>query len=76
MRLLGDHHPRGFSEPELLLFLSRNGLRVREVPVSMRARQGGKPSLTLPRAILALARTALAMLIVPLRSKIPRKRHA
>ena len=76
LRLLGDHHPRGFSEPELLLFLARNRLRVVEVPVSMRARQGGSPSLTIAHALLALARTGLAMMIVPLRSKVSRKRHA
>lgn len=71
VRLLGDHHPRGYSEPELLLFLLRNRLAVVEVPVAMRSRQGGRSTLTLPRALLALARTALAMLLVPLR-----RRHA
>ena len=34
--LLADHHPRGYSEPELRLFLARNGLQVLEVPVRMR----------------------------------------
>ena len=47
-----------------------------EVPVSMRARQGGSPSLTVPRALLALARAVLAMMIVPLRSKVPGRRRA
>jgi glycosyltransferase involved in cell wall biosynthesis len=75
LKLLGDHHPRGFSEPELLLFLCRNGLLVAEVPVSMRGRQGGSPSLTLPRAALALARTALAMIVVPLREGVAERRR-
>jgi len=76
LKLLGDHHPRGFSEPELLLFLNRNGLTVREVPVAMRGRQGGNPSLTLPRAVLALARTTLAMIVVPMRSEVTGRRRA
>lgn len=76
LQVLGDHYPRGYSEPELLLFLCRNRLRVVEVPVDMRPRQGGRSSLTLARALLALARTALAMVVVPLRSVVVRKRHA
>lgn len=76
LQLLGDHYPRGYSEPELLLFLCRNRLKVVEVPVEMRPRQGGRSSLTLPRAVLALARTALAMVVVPLRAVVVRKRHA
>jgi len=76
LQLLGDHYPRGYSEPELLLFLCRNRLKVVEVPVEMRPRQGGRSSLTLPRAVLALARTALAMVVVPLRAAVVRKRHA
>ncbi len=71
LRLLGDHHPRGYSEPELYLFLFRNGLDVVEVSVDMRCRQGGRSTLTLPRAALALARTALVMVVVPRRSLVP-----
>jgi glycosyltransferase involved in cell wall biosynthesis len=67
MRLLSGHHPAGYAEPELLLFLSRNGLQVAEVPIRMRPRVGGQTSLTAPRALLALARTALALVVVPLR---------
>jgi len=75
--LLSEHYPRGYSEPELLLFLHRNGLRVVEVPVEMRARQGGRSSLTLPRALIALGRTALVMLVAPFRSAVGgRRRHA
>ncbi len=67
LRLLSGHHPAGYAEPELLLFLSRNGLRVSEVPIRMRPRLAGRTSLTPVRALLALARTALALVIVPFR---------
>jgi glycosyltransferase involved in cell wall biosynthesis len=76
LQVLGDHYPKGYSEPELLLFMCRNGLRVAEVPVAMRERQAGRSTLTLPRASLALARTALAMVVVPLRTAVVRRRHA
>lgn len=68
--LLTDHHPRGYPEPELHLLLSRNGLRVVEVPVSARARLSGRSSLTWSRLVAAGARVLLAIVIVPLRERI------
>ena len=65
LRLLSGHHPTGYAEPELVLFLHRNGLHVVEVPIRMRPRLGGRTSLTTTRALFALARTALALLVVP-----------
>jgi glycosyltransferase involved in cell wall biosynthesis len=72
VRLLAEHHPTGYPEPELRLFLSRNGLRVEEVPVLARSRQGGRTSLTLFRITAAGARILLAMIIVPLRTGVAR----
>jgi glycosyltransferase involved in cell wall biosynthesis len=74
VRLLATHHPNGYAEPELRLFLSRNGLRVLEVPVRARSRLSGRTSLTPARVFVAAARVLLAMLIVPLRAaiKVPR----
>jgi glycosyltransferase involved in cell wall biosynthesis len=68
--LLADHHPGGYPEPELHLFLSRNAMRVVEVPVRARARLHGRSSLTWRRLVAAGARVALAMLIVPLRASV------
>jgi hypothetical protein len=70
VRLLSEHHPTGYPEPELLLLLSRNGLRVVEVPIEMRERSGGRSSLTIRRAGVALARVVLAVVIVPLRARV------
>jgi glycosyltransferase involved in cell wall biosynthesis len=67
MRLLGTHHPGGYAEPELVLLLSRNGLRLTEVPIRIRPRQAGRTSLTASRAALAFARTLLALVVVPFR---------
>jgi len=72
IRLLADHHPRGYPEPELHLFLHRNHLEVIEVEVVMRERLGGRSSLSAFRAGLALLRTLIAMIIVPLRGRVER----
>jgi glycosyltransferase involved in cell wall biosynthesis len=75
VRILGEHHPTGYPEPELLLFLKRNGLAVAEVAVEMRDRVTGRSSLTAPRMGLALARVLLAMVVVPLRASVGGARH-
>jgi glycosyltransferase involved in cell wall biosynthesis len=66
--LLAEHHPAGYPEPELHLFLSRNALSVMEVDVQSRARMHGRSSLTPTRLLGAGARVALALLIVPFRA--------
>ena len=70
VELLARHHPTGYPEPELLLFLHRNACRVVEVGVEMRERRAGRTSLTLLRQLQALARVVLALVIVPLRSPV------
>ena len=70
VRILADHHPTGYPEPELRLFLRRNRLTVAEAPVQMRGRLAGRSSLTVPRAWLAGARAVLAMVVVPLRATV------
>jgi hypothetical protein len=67
IRLLSRHHPTGYPEPELLLLLHRNGLRFEEIPIRMRPRTAGSTSLTWARKSVALGRTALAVMVVPLR---------
>jgi glycosyltransferase involved in cell wall biosynthesis len=67
LALLARHHPGGYGEPELVLFLSRNAVRVVEVPIRMRPRLSGRTSLTASRAATAFARTVLALVVVPFR---------
>jgi glycosyltransferase involved in cell wall biosynthesis len=70
VRFLAEHHPAGYPEPELLLLLSHNRLRVTEVPIEMRARTTGSTSLTPARLGLVAARTALALLVLPLTRRV------
>ncbi len=65
--LLRRIHPTGYPEPELFLLLDGNRLRVEEVPIRVRPRTTGRTSLTWPRTGHALARTLLALVVVPLR---------
>jgi glycosyltransferase involved in cell wall biosynthesis len=72
--LLEEHHPSGYPEPELMLFVTRNGMRVAEVPVEMRDRLAGRTSLTLRRTGAAFARLILLLAVVPLRSAVSKRR--
>jgi glycosyltransferase involved in cell wall biosynthesis len=67
LQLLARHHPTGYAEPELILLLHRNRLRVGEVPIRIRPRLKGRTSLTPARALIACGRTLLALLVVPAR---------
>lgn len=71
IRLLAEHHPAGYPEPELRLLLSRTVLTTVEVPVASRSRLSGNTSLTPPRLVVAAARVALAMCVEPLRRTVP-----
>lgn len=70
VELLARHHPTGYPEPELLLFLHKNGCRVVEVATEMGPRLAGRTSLTSLRTLQALARVVLALVIVPLRATV------
>lgn len=73
LRLLVEHHPSGYPEPELVLFLSRNHLRFTEVAVRMRERFAGRTSLTPQRTGAALVRLLLLLVVVPLRAAVGTK---
>jgi len=68
--VLARHHPSGYPEPELLLLLSRNRLKLVEVAVGMRRRLAGRTSLTPHRAGLAMARALWALAVEPLKGPL------
>jgi hypothetical protein len=68
LEIISDNHPGGYPEPELRLLLAHHHLEVREVPIRVRERQAGRTSVTPRRAAVAFARTALALVMGPLRA--------
>ncbi len=67
VRLFARSYPHDYPEVEAVLLASRAGLRVREVPVAMRARQGGVSSITPVRASYYMVKVLLAVLMQSLR---------
>ncbi len=70
IRVLAEHDPTGYPEPELRLLLSRSALRVVEMPVRERPRLFGRTSLTPGLVVAAGARVALAMVTFPLKDRV------
>lgn len=69
LEVWSSHYPAEYLDNiESLVIARRAGLVIREVPVTMRARRGGEPSQSLPRAALYLGRAVLVLLLATIRS--------
>lgn len=62
-----DQYPKDYPEPESTVFALKNGGKVVEVPVIMRARQGGKSSINLNRSVYYMVKVSMAILVEGLR---------
>lgn len=75
VRLFAKHYPAEYlgDTVESLVIASRAGLKIAQVPVSMRERAGGTPSQTPIKAAIFLARVGIAILFAFLRPPISEK---
>jgi glycosyltransferase involved in cell wall biosynthesis len=69
INLFSDYYPEDYPEVEALIVAHKNGMNIREVPVSMRKRGGGKSSITPIRAIYYMTKVLLAIFIGLLRRR-------
>jgi glycosyltransferase involved in cell wall biosynthesis len=58
------YYPKKYPEPESALHLIKKGIRVKEVPVIMEARDGGTSSISGWRGIYYMVRVSIAILFV------------
>jgi len=65
VELFARHYPAEYlgDTVESLVIAARNGLQIEQIGVSMRERQGGRPSQSPLKATVYLARACLALLI-------------
>ena len=63
LRYLASYYPADYQEPEAIVLLSRRGLPIREVPVRMRPRQGGRSSISGAGTVYYMAKVSLSLLI-------------
>ncbi len=67
-----EHYPSDYPEPEAILLLCRAGLRVREVPATIRERGGGASSITFLRSIYYMIKVFLAIMMGMTRPLAPK----
>ncbi len=63
LALLAADYPQEYPEPEVVYILRRHGLRVVEVPVTMRARRAGRSSIRVVHSVLYMLKVLVAILI-------------
>ena len=67
IKLCAQVYPHDYPEPEALVILHRAGVRICEIPVAMKPRQGGRSSITALRSAYYMIKVILAILIGLLR---------
>lgn len=72
IELFAHDYPRDYPEVEALLQVHMARFRVREIPVGMRQRGGGRSSINAFRSIYYMVKVLLALLVVMTRKKAPR----
>ena len=63
IRLFAKHYPHDYPEVEAVILAKRNGLRIVEIPVTMRQRSTGSSSITPLRSLYYMAKVTLAVLV-------------
>ncbi|MEC0310683.1 glycosyltransferase family 2 protein [Paenibacillus lautus] len=70
VELFSKRYPVDYPEPESIMYLKRKGYRIKEVPVHMKERVGGKSSITSVRSIYYMTKVSLAILIDKMRKQV------
>ena len=67
IRLFADSYPKDYPEPESAVVVLNHGYKVEEIPVVLRARQGGVSSINMKRSVYYMVKVTLAILMEWLR---------
>ena len=69
IRLFAADYPHDYPEVEATVMVFKHKLRLREVPVSMRARETGRSSITAVRSVYYMVKVVLAILVAVVRRR-------
>jgi glycosyltransferase involved in cell wall biosynthesis len=70
IRLFAADYPHDYPEAEAAVMVSKHALRLREVPVAMRARETGRSSITAVRSVYYMVKVVLAIFVALFRRKV------
>ena len=69
IKLYASDYPKDYPEPESVVAVLRRGMKVKEIPVVMRNRQGGVSSINPSKSIYYMIKVTLAILVESIRKK-------
>jgi hypothetical protein len=67
IHLFAEEYPKDYPEPETVVSVLKNGYNIEELPVVMRAREGGESSITMRKSVYYMVKVTLAILMENLR---------
>lgn len=68
IELFAHEYPKDYPEPETTVAILKRGMKVKEIPVVMRARQGGQSSIRLQKSVYYMIKVTLAILVESIRN--------
>lgn len=65
INIFAEYYPRDYPEVETIVYASKRGVRIKEISVDMKKRQGGKSSITPLKSIYYMIKVTCAILLQP-----------
>lgn len=69
IKLYAADYPKDYPEPESVVAVLRRGMKVKEIPVVMRSRQGGVSSINPTKSVYYMIKVTLAILVESIRKR-------
>ncbi|MGE5495708.1 MAG: glycosyltransferase family 2 protein [Burkholderiales bacterium] len=69
IEFLSENYATDYPEPESIVSLIKNGYTIKEIPVVMRERKGGKSSINLLKSIYYMIKVVIAVIITYIKPK-------
>ena len=67
IKMFAENYPKDYPEPETVVAVIRKNMKVKEIPVVMKERQGGVSSISPKKSVYYMIKVSLAIIIVCLR---------
>ncbi|OPJ59225.1 glycosyltransferase family 2 protein [Clostridium oryzae] len=65
IEMFARYYPKDYPEVETIVYASKRKIRIKEIPVNMKKRQGGKSSITPLKSIYYMIKVTCAILLQP-----------
>lgn len=75
LEIVSEYYPDEYPEPEAIILYALNNLRIAEVPVTMRERQGGQSSIHSYKTVYYMFKVTLGTIFLYIRLKFNGKLH-